>query len=139
VTALLLDTSAAVSLIRDRPVSARGRFRDVLASGGDVGIGSVAVFELWYGVHRSSRIRENTDRLRAFLSGPVRVVDLDDADAAAAGRLRARLAAAGTPIGPYDLQIAAQALRRGVPLVTGNVGEFSRVDGLRLEDWSGSP
>ena len=68
--------------------------------------------------------------LSCFLSLP-----FDDAAAIAFGRIRARLAALGTPIGPYDLQIAAIALTNDLTLVTHNIREFSRVRGLRIEDW----
>ena len=64
------------------------------------------------------------------------IVPFDDEDAAAAGDLRAALEAAGTPIGPYDLLIAAQALRSGTTLVTANVSEFARVRGLLWQDWT---
>jgi len=62
------------------------------------------------------------------------VVEFDREDARQAGELRAALAAAGTPIGPYVL-IAGQALARSLILVTHNTGEFQRVPGLRFEDW----
>jgi tRNA(fMet)-specific endonuclease VapC len=67
------------------------------------------------------------------------VVAFDEEDAAAAGELRATLEAAGTPIGPYDLLIAAQAMRTRATLVTANVSEFERVGGLVWEDWTASP
>jgi tRNA(fMet)-specific endonuclease VapC len=67
------------------------------------------------------------------------VVELMREDAREAGRIRAELAADGTPIGPFDVLIAGQALARGLTLVTHNVDELARVDGLRFEDWSGTP
>ena len=94
------------------------------------------LFELWYGIARSQRRRQNANLLRTFLSGPLTIVPFDEDDAATAGELRAALAAAGTPIGPYDLLIAAQALRTGATLVTANVSEFARVQGLIWEDWT---
>ena len=60
-------------------------------------------------------------------------------DARRAGDVRAALRARGTPIGPYDVLIAGQALARGLILVTHNVAEFSRVEGLRVENWQGAP
>jgi tRNA(fMet)-specific endonuclease VapC len=74
--------------------------------------------------------------LRVFLSGRIDVARFEEEDAAAAGDLRATLEAAGTPIGPYDLLIAAQALRTGATLVTANVSEFARVVGLAWQDWT---
>jgi tRNA(fMet)-specific endonuclease VapC len=97
---------------------------------------SVAVFELWYGVGKSQQQDANAKRLTTFLSGPIDVLELDDEDARAAGEVRAVLEASGTPIGAYDLLIAGQARRRGATLVTANAAEFSRVSGLRWEDWA---
>ncbi len=94
------------------------------------------LYELWYGVARSERRRENAQRLRIFLSGNIDLIPFDEEDAVAAGDLRAALEAAGKPIGPYDLVIGAQALRSGATLVTANVSEFARVRGLAWEDWT---
>lgn len=91
---------------------------------------------MWYGVARSERRRENAERLRILLSGAIAVVPFDEEDAAAAGELRATLEAAGSPAGPYDLLIAAQATRTRATLVTANVAEFARVRGLAWEDWT---
>jgi tRNA(fMet)-specific endonuclease VapC len=63
------------------------------------------------------------------------VIEFDQEDARQAGEIRATLAAAGTPIGPYDVLIAGQARARSLVLVTRNTGEFSRVGGLHVEDW----
>jgi len=60
---------------------------------------------------------------------------LDEQAARVAGQVRAQLAALGTPIGPYDVQIAAIALVNNLILVTHNTGEFGRVNGLQIEDW----
>ncbi len=62
-------------------------------------------------------------------------VDFNSEDAKAAGEVRAALVIAGTPIGPYDILIAGQALARNLTLITHNTREFSRVNGLRIEDW----
>ena len=85
---------------------------------------------------RSQRRRDNAERLRVFLSGNIDVAPFNEEDPIAAGDLRAALEAAGTPIGPYDLLIAAQALRSGTTLVTANVSEFARVSGLVWQDWT---
>jgi tRNA(fMet)-specific endonuclease VapC len=74
------------------------------------------------------------ERLRHFLAGPIDVAPFGEEDAAVAGELRAALEAKGTPIGPYDLLIAAQSLRSGATLVTANTSEFARVKGLALEN-----
>ncbi len=85
---------------------------------------------------RRERRRENAERVRVFLSGNIRVVPFGEDDAVVAGDLRAGLEKDGTPIGPYDLLIAAQAMRADATLVTANVSEFARVSGLAWEDWS---
>ena len=103
---------------------------------GDVGVSSVTVAELRYGAERSSRPAQNHEALDAFLL-PLEVLGFGPEGAAAAyGRVRAALERAGTPIGPLDTLIAAHALSLGVALVTNNVREFSRVSGLKIEDWT---
>jgi tRNA(fMet)-specific endonuclease VapC len=94
------------------------------------------LFKLWYGVEKSGRVQENTERLRVLLSGDLDLLDFDDEDAQTAGRVRAALEKIGAPIGAYDLLIAGQALRRGLTVVTANTSEFSRVIGLSWEDWT---
>jgi tRNA(fMet)-specific endonuclease VapC len=132
----LLDTNAVIAVLKHEPIAVRTRLRRALARGGTIGISAIVLFELWYGVARSTRQRENTDRLHAFLAGAIEIVPFADEDAVAAGELRAALEAAGAPIGPYDLLIAAQAVRTGATLITANVAEFARVRGLSWQDWS---
>jgi len=132
----LLDTNAVIALLKNQPPGMRSRLRRVMSRGASIFVSSVVLYELWYGVARSGHRSENTERLRVFLSGDISVVPFDEEDAVAAGDLRAELEAAGTPIGPYDLLIAAQALRIGATLVTANVSEFARVPGLTWQDWT---
>lgn len=107
-----------------------------MARHAELAVSSVALFELWYGVARSNRPEENAERLRIFLSGDVRVIDFGHDDARIAGDIRAGLEKDGTPIGAYDLLMAAQALHRDATLVTANTREFARVRGLRWQDWT---
>ena len=132
----LLDTNAVIALLKNQPATFRKRLRRAVSKDAAIAISSVVLFELWYGVARSNRRRENTERLRVFLSGGIDVAPFTQEDAATAGDLRAALEAAGTPIGPYDLLIAAQALRTGTTLVTANVSEFARVPRLLWQDWT---
>jgi tRNA(fMet)-specific endonuclease VapC len=125
-----------IALLNDRPKVVRQRLSRAVKKGAAVAISSIVLFELRYGAARSARPSENAERLRVFLSGTIDVVPFDVEDAFAAGDLRASLEAAGQPIGPYDVLIAAQALRLGATLVTANVAEFARVRGLGWEDWS---
>lgn len=123
-------------LLKNQPPIVRTRLRRVASRGAAIAVSSVVLYELWYGVARSERRRENAERLRVFLSGNITVVPFEEEDAATAGELRATLEGAGTPIGPYDLLIAAQALRSGATLITANVSEFARVHGLDWQDWT---
>ena len=132
----LLDTNAVIALLKDEPAIFRKRLRRAVSRGAALAVSSIVLYELWYGVARSARRRENAERLRVFLSGGIEVSAFDEEDAKTAGDLRATLEGAGTPIGPYDLLIAAQALRSGATLVTANVAEFTRVPGLQWQDWT---
>ncbi|WP_421589947.1 type II toxin-antitoxin system VapC family toxin [Shinella sp. M27] len=132
----LFDTNAVIALI--------GRRSDVLINrvlrsvDGTIGLPSIVTHELYFGAHRSAKVRYNLETLRLmFTDFPI--LEFDQRDAFTAGEIRAALAAKGTPIGPYDVLIAGQAKARGLVLVTNNVGEFDRVDGLRIEDWSSDP
>ncbi|WP_322769707.1 type II toxin-antitoxin system VapC family toxin [Frankia sp. Cr1] len=132
----LLDTNAVVALLRNKPLAVRDRYREALASGEPLALSSVVLFELWYGVAKSSQVQENSERLRVLLSGDFDLLDFDDEDARTAGQVRAALEKDGQPIGAYDLLIAAQAVRRGLTVVTANTSEFSRVAGLSWQDWT---
>ncbi|HKS77003.1 MAG TPA: type II toxin-antitoxin system VapC family toxin [Terriglobales bacterium] len=131
----LLDTNACIALINGHPPIVRTRFRKAVGVGTELYVPSVALFELWYGVWKSSRPQANELRVETFLSGPVRVLAFEEEDARAAGSIRASLERTGKPIGAYDLLIAGQALARQLTLVTSNVSEFSRVKDLVFEDW----
>lgn len=132
----LLDTNAVVALLRNKPAGVRERYREAEASGDYLALSSVVLFELWYGVAKSSQVSENTERLRILLSGDLDLLDFDDEDARTAGQVRAGLEKSGNPIGAYDVLIAGQALRRGLTVVTANTTEFARVTGLSWQDWT---
>ena len=132
----LLDTNACIALLNGRPDSVRGRFERAIKKGDQVATSAIVLFELRYGVAKSTRPKENAERLETFLSGPIEVIDFTVEDAEHAGVIRAALETAGTPIGAYDLLIAAQAKRLSATLVTANSDEFSRVKALRLQDWA---
>ena len=134
----LLDTNACIALINGHPAAVRARLLKATAAAAHVLVSSVAVFELWYGVNKSARQEFNRKRLEAFLAGPILVLPFEDVDAHIAGSVRAALEAAGKPIGAYDVLIAGQALRHELTLVTANVSEFSRVKGLKWQDWAKS-
>lgn len=131
-----LDTNACIALINGSSLPVRARFKRAITEGSVVCVSSVVVHELWYGVAKSARKDFNTARVRTFLSGVVEVLEYDDADARATGEVRAVLEAEGAPIGAYDAMIAAQAIRRGITVVTANSREFAPVDDLLWEDWA---
>jgi tRNA(fMet)-specific endonuclease VapC len=128
----LLDTNACIVYL-NRPMSGvRSRLETL--SPEDVAVCSIVKAELFYGAMRSNNPERTLALQQEFLN---RFISLpfDDRAAIISSRIRAQLAALGTPIGPYDLQIAAIALANNLIIVTHNTREFSRVDGLRLEDW----
>jgi tRNA(fMet)-specific endonuclease VapC len=129
----LLDTNAVIALISRRSDALVKR---VLGSRqGSIGLSAIVVHELYFGAHRSAKVQHNLETMRLLLAD-FPVLEFDQRDAFAAGEIRAALAAAGTPIGPYDTLIAGQAKARNLAVITNNTGEFARVKGLQLEDWT---
>ncbi|HEY2294166.1 MAG TPA: type II toxin-antitoxin system VapC family toxin [Thermoanaerobaculia bacterium] len=100
----------------------------------DLKVSVITLFELEYGIQRSDRPDPLRRVVRAFLEN-VELLDWTESAAREAGAVRAELAAAGSPIGAYDLQIAGHARSLGATLVTNNLREFSRISGLRLANW----
>jgi tRNA(fMet)-specific endonuclease VapC len=132
----LLDTNICIALINDRSAQVRAAATKALVSGSALAISSIVLHELWYGVAKSTQVASNTEVLSAFLARDLTILDYTDADAKAAGEIRAELERKGTRIGEYDTLIAGQALARGLTLVTANTREFHRVKGLHVEDWT---
>ena len=100
----------------------------------DIAISTINMFELEFGLAKSS----NPLPLRAFLRELIRrynVIDFDTTACQRAGEIRAYLQSKGTPIGPYDVQVAGVAMARDLVLVTRNTREFERVPGLKVENW----
>ena len=131
-----LDTNAVIAAINAGPATIRKRLAQAVGRGETVWLSSVVLFELHYGIAKSARRERNTTRLSEFMTGLAPTLAFDANDGAEAGEIRATLERAGTPIGYYDLLIAAQARRHDALLVTANVREFARVPGLRIEDWT---
>ena len=128
----LLDTNTCVDYLTGRYPKVVARLQR--SSPGQLCLSSVVVAELRYGADHSARRRTNHGRIDALLD-EIDCLDFDLRAAGTYGRVRARLEAAGTPIGPNDMLIAAHALSRGLTVVTDNVAEFGRVKGLRVESW----
>src|SRR5580693_3219549 len=116
----LLDTNACIALINGLLPSVRTRFDKALDRGARIHVSSIVAFELWYGVAKSSRPEWNAKRVEKLFTGPITLLPFEEEDAQAAGRVRAVLEMSGKLIGPYDLLIAGQALRRELALITAN-------------------
>lgn len=128
----LLDTNTCIYIIKRSPLHVYARFK--LLRVGDVGVSAITYCELQFGVANSSEPDENQLALIEFL-GPMDLLDFPSAAATEFGDIRAHLQRAGTPIGNYDLLIAAHALHEGFTLVTNNTKEFERVPHLKIENW----
>jgi tRNA(fMet)-specific endonuclease VapC len=133
---ICLDTNAVIAAINKRKPNIRRRLEAAITTGEPIGLSTIVLFELRYGIAKSARPQENAAILAAFLTLDVTPWPFEPEDAEEAGDIRAGLERAGAPIGPYDVLIAAQARRRSALLVTANTGEFTRVPGLRIEDWA---
>ena len=131
----ILDSNVCIAALNGRPISVVERLATLRARREPIAVPTVALFELWYGIAKSVHIERNTRLLDAFIR-PFQILAFDSEDARVAGDIRARLEKLGPPIGPYDCLIAAQTIRRDAILVTANVREFSRVKGLRWENWA---
>ena len=130
---LLLDTSICIYIIKRKPVTVLERFRTYQV--GDIGISSVTLSELRFGVAKSEYRVKNAQALEEFIT-PLEIVPFGEEAAFAYGEIRAALEKAGTVIGSMDLLIAAHAVALSVPLVTNNSREFERVSGLDVLDWT---
>jgi tRNA(fMet)-specific endonuclease VapC len=132
----LLDTNAAIATMSGKPASVRGALDEARVHHHATALSVLTIHELWYGVAKSERKAANTEALQRLMASGFEIWVFDEDDAEIAGEIRGELAKAGTPIGPYDLLIAAQALRRNAVLVTANEREFTRVRGLRTKNWA---
>ncbi|WVT75886.1 tRNA(fMet)-specific endonuclease VapC (plasmid) [Sinorhizobium chiapasense] len=128
----MLDTNICIFTVKNRPQPVREAFN---RHHGQLCISSITLMELIYGAERSAMPEQNLSVIEGF-SARLEVLNYDQAAASHTGQLRAELARAGTPIGPYDQLIAGHARSQGLILVTNNRREFDRVPGLRVEDWT---
>ncbi len=131
----MLDTNLCIRVLRDRPTGLRERFNTEAAS---LCISTVTLAELLYGAEKSAKPAENRNQVEAF-AARLDVMPFDNAASAHFADIRANLERKGQVIGPYDLMIAGHARSLGLVVITGNLGEFRRVEGLRSEDWLTNP
>jgi tRNA(fMet)-specific endonuclease VapC len=130
-----LDTNAVISVLNERTPHIAERLDAEIARGTTILLSTIVLYELRYGIAKSMRPERSEAILDGFLELPVTIAAFEPEDSYHAGDIRAGLAKAGTPIGPYDVLIAAQARRHGAVLVTANRREFERVPGLMVTDW----
>ncbi len=130
----MLDTNLCIRVLRDRPAHVRTRFN---AEADGLCISTIVMTELLYGAAKSARPIDHRSEVERFAER-LEVLPFDADAAAHAGDIRAALGRVGRQIGGYDVLIAGHARSRGLVVVTGNLGEFTRVDGLRCEDWLAS-
>lgn len=128
----LLDTNTCIRYLNGSSPSVFQRLNELPET--DIAVCSVVKFELCYGALRSEYVEKTLAKQAEFLNH-YPSLPFDDAAQVTAAQIRADLARAGTPIGPYDLLIAAIALTHDLILVTHNTKEFERVKGLKIEDW----
>ena len=127
----LLDTNFCIRVLRDRPPGMRERFN---AEADNLCISTIVLTELLYGAAKSARPEHNRQQVEHF-SARLEVLPVDQEAADHAADIRAILEREGRMIGGYDVLIAGHARSRGMIVVTHNMREFTRVDGLRCEDW----
>ncbi len=131
----MLDTNLCIRVLRDRPAWVRERFNAEAAA---LCVSTVTLAELLVGAEKSAHPARNRRAVEGF-AARLEVLSFDAEAAAHYADIRADLERRGQVIGPYDLMIAGHARSRGLVVVTGNLGEFRRVAGLRAEDWSAPP
>lgn len=131
----LLDTNVCIAVVNRRPTHVRHRMLEKVRGDVPIYVSVVTLFEIEVSILKSNRVTENRAQYGALL-GQLGKLPFDEDDAVAAGAIRAEMETLGKPIGAYDYLIAAQALRRNWTVVTANEREFSRLKGLKLENWA---
>jgi tRNA(fMet)-specific endonuclease VapC len=128
----LLDTNICIYIVNKHPVEILEKLERYKPS--EIKISSITVAEMEYGASKSSHRERNRAALKNFLS-PFEILNFDSMDAEIYGIIRAKLERDGNIIGPYDMQLAAQALRADYTFVTNNIKEFKKVERLKIENW----
>ena len=129
----ILDTDICIYIIKKKPEQVLKKLAKLAST--DIAISAVTLSELIYGAEKSQHKEKNLEALTGFLV-PIDILAWDENAAKSTGEIRAILEKSGKVIGPYDLQISGQALSLNLTLVTNNEKEFSRVKGLKIENWA---
>lgn len=127
----MLDTNIAIYVIKRKPISALEKFNQYASQ---LCVSNITVAELIHGAEKSQNRKQAFTLVEDFLSR-LSILDYDYAAAGHYGDIRANLELKGTPIGVNDLHIAGHARSTGLILVSNNLREFERVEGLRLDNW----
>jgi Predicted nucleic acid-binding protein, contains PIN domain len=128
----LLDSNICIYIINNRPKQVVEHIKKLKIH--QVKLSAISLAELEYGASKSRAREKNRQALIDFAT-PFDIIEFNDNDAEVFGIIRADLEKRGLVIGPYDMQIAAQAITRDLVLVTNNTAEFSRIPNLKLENW----
>jgi tRNA(fMet)-specific endonuclease VapC len=131
-----LDTNIVINIMSNRKPHLRTRLKQEIEVGSGIYLPVIVLFELRFGIAKSNRVKESEAAINEFLSQPINMLNFDSMDTHHAADIRAYLELRGTPIGSYDILIAAQARRLGAVLVTENRREFERVPSLMATDWA---
>jgi tRNA(fMet)-specific endonuclease VapC len=129
----LIDTNICIYIMNKRPVAVIKKFKQFEL--GEIGISTITVSELQYGIVKSKYRKKNEFRLEEFLT-PLEILTYDQTAARVYGDIRFQLEKLGKPIGPLDLLIAAQAISQDLVLITNNDKEFKRIKKLKVENWT---
>ena len=127
----VLDTNTLIYFFKGSGKVAERMFYEAPA---DIGIPAVVVFELLTGIAKSASPTKRTKQLNSLLDA-IKVLPFSIEEAKSSATIRAHLEKKGTPIGPLDILIAGTAMANRAILVSHNLAEFNRVDGLKTEDW----
>ena len=129
----LIETNICIFIMNKRPPAVIRKFKRFEL--GEIGISTITVSELQYGVAKSNHRKKNADRLEEFLA-PLEIIPYDQPAANVYGDIRFQLEKRGEPIGPLDLLIAAHAVSRDLIIITNNDKEFKRIKSLKVENWA---
>jgi tRNA(fMet)-specific endonuclease VapC len=129
----MLDTNICIYLIKQKPPSILKHLKE--HSAGDIGISSITLAELHYGVEKSQHVQKNREALSEFIL-PLEIADFNEKASQTYGAVRTTLEKAGKPIGSMDMLIGSHALSLGITLVTNNTKKFKRIKNLKVIDWT---
>lgn len=127
----LLDTDTCIYTIKRKPTHLKRLFN---AHTGQLAISSVTWGELVYGAEKSSKVEHNLNQINGF-GARLEILQFGDHEASQFGQIKAELELKGNVIGSYDMMIAGHARALGLIVVTNNIREFKRVNGIRVENW----